>query len=169
MDRPGQTKGADIVSLRQQVVGDEKKELTKILKMYIRAVAWRRNCRTILVSEIWFCEFWGNVLIPLDAPQRPRFGLCRFSFVVWLSCHFGFCKFGLVNSKTQCGLRDSLWEKKYVFHDLPRHASTATISLDLAISPSCRFSLGMRAYARSNKFIYITCSLSFIILCHSLL
>jgi hypothetical protein len=52
MDRPGQTKGADIVSLRQQVVGDEKKELTKILKMYIRAVAWRRNCRTILVSEI---------------------------------------------------------------------------------------------------------------------
>ena len=37
---------------QQEVVGDEKKELTKILKMYIRAVAWRRNCRTILVSEI---------------------------------------------------------------------------------------------------------------------
>ena len=37
MDRPGQTKGADIGSLGQQVVGDKKKELTKILKMYIRA------------------------------------------------------------------------------------------------------------------------------------
>jgi hypothetical protein len=57
-----------------------------------------------------------------------------------------FYKFGLVNSKTQCGLRDSLWEKIYVFHDLPRHASTATISLDLAIPPSCRFSLGLTRY-----------------------
>jgi len=52
MDRPGQTKGADIGSLGQQVVGDEKKELTKILKMHIHAVAWHGNCHTILVSEI---------------------------------------------------------------------------------------------------------------------
>src|SRR5882762_1310157 len=37
----------------------------------------------------------------------------------------------------------SLWEKINVFHDLPQRASTATISLDLAISPSCRFSLGV--------------------------
>jgi len=48
-----------------------------------------------------------------------------------------FCKFGLVNLKMQCGLCDSLWKKIYVFHDPPQHASTATISLDLAISPSC--------------------------------
>ena len=55
-----------------------------------------------------------------------------------------FCKFGLVNLKTQCGLHDSLWEKIYVFHNIPQHTSTATIFLDLAISPSCQFSLGLR-------------------------
>ena len=50
---PGQTTGVDIGSLGQQVVRDlEKKELMKIMKMYIRAVAWRRNCHTILVSEM---------------------------------------------------------------------------------------------------------------------
>ena len=32
MDRPGQTKGADIGSLGQQVVGDEKKELSEIFE-----------------------------------------------------------------------------------------------------------------------------------------
>src|ERR1700691_654261 len=37
----------------------------------------------------------------------------------------------------------SVWEKINVFHYLPRCASTATIFLDLAISPSCRFSLGL--------------------------
>jgi hypothetical protein len=51
MDGQGHTKGADT---GQQVVGDEKKELSENFEdvWYIRAVAWRRNCRTILVSEI---------------------------------------------------------------------------------------------------------------------
>ena len=120
MDRPGQTKGADIGSLGQQVVGDEKKELTKILKMHIHAMAWHGNCRTILVSEIWFCEFRGNVLISLNAPQRPRFGLCQFSLVIWLLCHFGFCKFGLVNSKTQSGFCGRKYMYFTIFLDTPQ-------------------------------------------------
>jgi hypothetical protein len=36
-----------------------------------------------------------------------------------------------------------LWEKTNVFHSHPRRASIATISLVWAISPSCRFSLGI--------------------------
>ena len=54
MDSPGHTEGADIGRLGQQVVGDEKKQLSENFEdvWYICAVAWRHNCHTILVSEI---------------------------------------------------------------------------------------------------------------------
>jgi hypothetical protein len=57
MDRPGQTKGADIGSLGQQVVGDEKKELSENFEDVYTCrgmVSHDRNCRTILVSEYDF-------------------------------------------------------------------------------------------------------------------
>jgi hypothetical protein len=45
-----------------------------------------------------------------------------------------------MHERIQC-IPGSLWEKTNVFHDLPQCTSTTTISLDLAISPSCQFSL----------------------------
>jgi hypothetical protein len=56
-----------------------------------------------------------------------------------------------------CGRIQSIpmfvWEKINVIHYLPRHASTATISLNLAISPSCRFSLGLNSDIHSVAHI----------------
>jgi len=50
----------------------------------------------------------------------------------------------------------SLWEEINVFHNLTQCASTTTISLDLAISPLCQFSLGLSSgsyWAHRNTWI----------------
>ena len=41
-----------------------------------------------------------------------------------------------------------------VFHNLPQHASTTTISLNLAISPSCHFSLGESTWVLSEMRLH---------------
>ena len=126
---------------------------------------WRGMCITIVVP-FWFWKFdfvnlRGNVSnfrISLDAPQPSRFGyfslvsIFTYHLIIWYIVPFWFCKFG------SCEFKDknrSLWERINAFHDLPWHASIATISLDLAISPLCHFSLGINSLLEGSNGILL--------------
>ena len=67
---------------------------------------------------------------------------------------FWCCKLDFVNSKTHVLTQKSVWEKLYF--TIPQHASITSISLNLAISPSCWFSLGFTDIPKYRMITWIT-------------
>jgi len=105
IDRPGHTKGADIGRLGQQVVDDEKKELSKNFEdvWYICAMAWHCNCCTIFVSEICFCEFKEEIF------WSPSMHLNSLDLAcVNFHLSIDYCAI-LVFVNWSCGFEDAMW------------------------------------------------------------
>jgi hypothetical protein len=74
-----------------------------------------RHCRTILFRIFDFVNSKRKCFVFHNLPILPRFGyfslMSIFTYcLIIIPCWF--CKFGLVNSKTKCALRDRILESK---------------------------------------------------------